>query len=84
MKKLIASILCLTIAMSLAACSKKAPETTSAGNAETTVQTTATAPSAEPSATVTTVYNPASEFVKERIEKLKCKSYDDDDEDGEY
>jgi hypothetical protein len=84
MKKLIASVLCLTIAMSLAACSKKAPETTSAGNAETTVQTTATAPSAEPSATETTVYNPASEFVKERIEKFTLKSYDDDDEDGVY
>ena len=81
MKKLIASVLCLTIAMSLAACSKKAPEATSSGINGTTVQTTATAPSAEPSATETTVYNPASEFVKERTERFFFKG--EVDEDGE-
>ncbi|MBR3081469.1 MAG: hypothetical protein IKH06_01305 [Clostridiales bacterium] len=81
MKKLIASVLCLTIAMSLAACSKKAPEATSSGINVTMVQTTATAPSAEPSATETTVYNPASEFVKERTERFFFKG--EVDEDGE-
>ncbi|MCR5339769.1 MAG: hypothetical protein K6E60_00325 [Saccharofermentans sp.] len=85
MKKFIASVLCLTIAMSLAACSKKAPEQTTTVAAATTETTAAPANApTEPSSTATTVNNPASEFVKERIEKFTLKSYDDADEDGVY
>ena len=84
MKKFLAAALCVTIAMSFMACSKKAPEQSETIKpSEATVEVSKKVDT-EPSATVTTVYNPASEFVKERIEKLKCKSYDDDDEDGEY
>ena len=84
MKKFLAAALCVTIAMSFMACSRKAPEQSETIKPSEATVEVSKKENTEPSATVTTVYNPASEFVKERIEKLKCKSYDDDDEDGEY
>ena len=77
MKKLLASVLCLTFAMSFSACnSKKEPEKSAfaiseitSKNAAETPETTSTEPSA--SATGTTVYNPAFEFVKEEVKKAK-------------
>ena len=84
MKKFLASVLCVTIAMSLAACSTKQPEQTISSSSETTSETsaeTSVTASTEPSATASAVNNPASEFVKDRIEKVPDP--DRVDEDGE-
>ena len=83
MKKLLASVLCLTMIMSLAACnSKKQPEETTIAKAasETTITASAAA-SAEPSATETTFNNPAMEYIKDRVEKIVVPG--ETDEDGE-
>ena len=80
MKKLIATALICTMLFSLAACSKK-PEQTTTAAAETTAQTSAAAPT-EPSAsaTETTAFvNPASEYVKDRIEKLITPAFKDEE-----
>lgn len=79
MKKFLASVLCITLAMSFAACSKK-PEQTTTVAAETTAQTSAAAPT-EPSSTATTVNNPASEFIKTKVDKITVAG--EVDEDGE-
>ena len=81
MKKVLASVLCLTIAMSLMACNKKEPA--QSGTIQPSGATVAASEedSTKPSATVTTVYNPASEFVKERTERFFFKG--EVDEDGE-
>ena len=75
MKKLIATLLCLTMAMSLASCSKKDPEETSEQNEtsvfETEVPLTQTAEPAE------TTSNLASDFVKCKTEKIAFGEEDD-------
>ncbi|MBR5182078.1 MAG: hypothetical protein IKW88_07475 [Clostridiales bacterium] len=85
MKKLLASVLCLTMVMSLAACNSKKPEQTTTAVTETTAETSEPA-STEPSAsaTETTVKtNPALEYVKDRVEKLSAfKIEDEDDEEA--
>ena len=83
MKKLLASVLCLTMIMSLAACNSKKPEQTTTAVTETTAQTSEPA-STEPSAsaTETTAYvNPALEYVKDRVEKLSAFKIVDEDGD---
>ena len=66
MKKIIATVLCITTVMSFAACNKKKVETVVTGSSsQVTNETYAPVPSA------TTVANPASEFVKDRIEKFR-------------
>ena len=47
MKKLLASVLCLTFAMSFAACNSRKPEQTIPENSETTVQVTETTEATE-------------------------------------
>ena len=89
MKKLVATILCLTMAMSLAACNKKPGQSTAvvsnttAQQSEIPEDSEPSEPSeedpTEPSATATTVYNPASEFVKVRIEKVPQPGRVDED-----
>ena len=81
MKKFLATALCVTIAMSLMACSKKEPsQGGTVQPSEATVEVDKKTGS-DPSATVTTVYNPASEFVKDKVEKFTIKG--EVDEDGE-
>ena len=86
MKKLVATILCLTMAMSLAACNKKPGQSTAVVSNTTAQQSEIPEDSepseedpTEPSATATTVYNPASEFVKVRIEKVPQPGRVDED-----
>ena len=84
MKKIVATTLACAMMFSLAACSGKQPEQTTATVSETTAETTATAETSEtaqtePSATATTVYNPASEFVKDRTEKVPDPNRVDED-----
>ena len=82
MKKIVATTLACAMMFSLAACSGKQPEQTTATVSETTAETTAeTSETAqtEPSATATTVYNPASEFVKDRTEKVPDPNRVDED-----
>ena len=75
MKKLIATLLCLTMAMSLASCSRKGPEQTSEKNEpgvfETEVPLTQTAEPAE------TTSNLAADFVKGKTEKIAFGEEDD-------
>ena len=79
MKKILATILCITTVMSFAACNKKKVETVVSGTITKSVnETYAPVPSA------TTVANPASEFVKDRIEKFKVVDEDNDEEELEY
>jgi len=82
MKKLLASVLCLTMIMSLAACNSKKPEQTTAAVSGTTAATSAPA-STEPSASAETTVqtNPAMEFIKDRVEKFVVPG--ETDEDGE-
>lgn len=81
MKKFLASVLCITIAMSLAACSKKAPDQTG------TVQPTEKPIEAseefhtQPSATASTIANPAFEFIKTKVDRITVAG--EVDEDGE-
>lgn len=81
MKKFLASVLCITIAMSLAACSKKAPDQTG------TVQPTEKPIEAseefhtQPSATASTIANPAFEFIKTKVDRITVAG--EADEDGE-
>ena len=81
MKKFLASVLCITLAMSFAACSKKPEQsTTVAATAETTAAAAAAPTEPSASATETTAFvNPASEFVKDRIEKLTVPAFTDED-----
>lgn len=79
MKKIIATIFSITIVMSLAACNKKTPDP-AGSKPGVTAQTFATI--TEPSATATTVYNPASEYVKDKVEKVKL-TFEGDPEEGE-
>jgi hypothetical protein len=79
MKKILATILCITTVMSFAACNKKKVETQVSGSSsQVTNETYAPVPSE------TTVANPASEFVKDRIEKFKVVDEDNDEEELEY
>ena len=81
MKKFLASVLCITIAMSLAACSKKAPEQTGTVQpTDITVETSGKAVT-EPSATVSTIANPAYEFIKTKVDRITVAG--EVDEDGE-
>lgn len=81
MKKFLASVLCITIAISLAACSKKAPDQTG------TVQSTEKPIEAseefhtQPSATASTIANPAFEFIKTKVDRITVAG--EADEDGE-
>ena len=83
MKKFFTAILSAAIVMSLAACSNKAPAQTTAAVSETTISASAApsaAPSADPSAAETTAKpNPASEYVKDRVEKLTIPGFTDED-----
>ena len=84
MKKIITTALICAMLFSLAACNKKQSEQTTAMISEPTAETTATAETSEtaqtePSATATTVYNPASEFVKDRTEKVPDPNRVDED-----
>ena len=74
MKKLVATILCLTIAMSLAACSKKAPEETSMSEPNV-VETEVPLP--ETTRPSETTANLASDLVKSKLEKLSVGEEDD-------
>ena len=83
MKKFLASVLCITIAMSLAACSKKAPEQTGTVQpTDITVETSGKAVT-EPSATVSTIANPAYEFIKTKVDRLTGAGEVDEDGDKE-
>jgi len=82
MKKVIAAILSITMVMSLASCSKKTQGSSTAAPGATVNETFDTAPS-ESSGTVETVANPASEFVKDRVEKAKV-SDEGEEEEVEY
>lgn len=83
MKKFLASVLCITIAMSLAACSKKAPDQTG------TVQPTEKPIEAseefhtQPSATASTIANPAFEFIKTKVDRITVAGEVDEDGDKE-
>ncbi|MCR5489890.1 MAG: hypothetical protein K6F03_07480, partial [Saccharofermentans sp.] len=85
MKKLISTTLACAMMISLAACSGKQPEQTTATVSETTAETTATAETSEtaqtePSATGETAKpNPAAEFVKDRTEKVPDPNRVDED-----
>lgn len=81
MKKLLASILCITILMSLAACnSNKQPgQTTAAAISGTTAETSAAA-SSEPSAETTVKTNPALEYVKDNVVNFTIKGEYDEEE----
>ena len=83
MKKIVATALICTMLFSLAACSgKKAPEQTTTVAAATTETTAAPANApTEPSSTATTVNNPASEFIKTKVDKITVAG--EVDEDGE-
>lgn len=79
MKKFLASVLCITIAMSLAACSKKAPEQTGTVQpTDITVETSGKAVT-EPSATVSTIANPAFEFIKTKVDRITVAGEVDED-----
>ena len=79
MKKFLASVLCITIAMSLAACSKKAPEQTGTVQpTDITVETSGKAVT-EPSATVSTIANPAYEFIKTKVDRITVAGEVDED-----
>ena len=83
MKKFLASVLCITIAMSLAACSKKAPEQTGTVQpTDITVETSGKAVT-EPSATVSTIANPAYEFIKTKVDRITVAGEVDEDGDKE-
>lgn len=83
MKKFLASVLCITIAMSLAACSKKAPEQTGTVQpTDITVETSGKAVT-EPSATVSTIANPAFEFIKTKVDRITVAGEVDEDGDKE-
>ena len=81
MKKLIATILCLTMAMSLAACSKKAPEQN--GPDESGVSKTepdvfeTEVPLTEPTKPAETTANHASDFIKGKSEIFAYGEEDD-------
>ena len=79
MKKILATLLCITTVMSLAACNKKTEPT----GETTAIVTFESFPkvSGEASATAATVANPASEFVKDKVEKVKL-AFEADPEDG--
>ena len=80
MKKIIATALACAMMFSLAACSKK-PEQTSSGVNGTTAQTSAVSP-ADPSASAAETaafVNPASEYVRDRAEKLTTPAFKDED-----
>lgn len=81
MKKFLASVLCITIAMSLAACSKKAPDQT--GTVQPTEKTVEASENSAtvPSATVSTIANPAFEFIKTKVDRITVAG--EVDEDGE-
>ena len=83
MKKFLASVLCITIAMSLAACSKKAPEQTETVQpTDITVETSGKAVT-EPSATVSTIANPAFEYIKTKVDRITVAGEVDEDGDKE-
>ena len=83
MKKFLASVLCITIAMSLAACSKKAPDQTGTVQpTDITVETSGKAVT-EPSATVSTIANPAYEFIKTKVDRITVAGEVDEDGDKE-
>ena len=75
MKKLIASILCLTMAMSLASCSKKAPEDTTEQTEPNVFETEM--PLTEPTKPAETTANLAADFVKCKSEKFAYGEEDD-------
>jgi len=81
MKRFLASVLCITIAMSLAACNKKAPDQT--GTVQPTEKTVEASEKTvtEPSATVSTIANPAFEFIKTKVDRITVAG--EVDEDGE-
>ena len=78
MKKILAVILSMTIVMSFTACSGK-EEPAPTGSVQT-VRTEDITEETEPSAT-SSVNNPASEYVKDTVYKLKI-TYEPDPEDG--
>lgn len=80
MKKFLASVLCITFAMSLAACSKKAPEpSVSVSISESTTETSVAAET-EPSATTTPAKpNPALEYVKDKVVNFTVKGVSDEE-----
>ncbi|MBR3081471.1 MAG: hypothetical protein IKH06_01315 [Clostridiales bacterium] len=75
MKKLIATLLCLTMAMSLASCSRKAPEQTSEKNEPGVYETEV--PLTEPTQPAETTSNLAADFVKCKTEKIAFGEEDD-------
>ena len=81
MKKILAVILSMTIFMSLTACSgKEEPALTGSIH---TLRTEERTDETEPSAT-TSVHNPASEYVKDKVNKVKITyEPDPEDDDGE-
>ncbi|MBO4449401.1 MAG: hypothetical protein J5777_02335 [Clostridiales bacterium] len=88
MKKLLASILSMAIVMSLSACNGKQQvpaATDSTGTnikASETIEASQVVIPTEPSATQSTAYNPASEYVKDECQYIKFfdESYDADEE----
>lgn len=83
MKKLLASVLCIATVMSLAACGSKKPvQITAAAPSETTTAAVAAPASSEKKDTPaieTQKPNPASEYVKDRVEKLTINGFTDED-----
>ena len=96
MKKLLASVLSLTLVMSLAACSSaKEPEqtteitttttTTEATTTETSETTTESKAEETSETTIEKKTNPASAYIEEKIEKAEMKDWEDNGfEDGEF
>ena len=85
MKRIVASLLCITTVISLAACGKKNPDQTGLQPSESFAETSDAEP-ADPSASApasqTSIVNPAAEYVKDRVEKLTVV-FEADPEEGE-
>lgn len=80
MKKIIATILCITTVISLAACSKKTEPTGTTGTVAP-MESFHTLPG-ESSAPAATIANPAFDYIKDKVEKLKL-AFEADPESGE-
>ena len=80
MKKLLASVLCIATVMSLAACNSRKPaQATAAAPSETTAAAPASSEKKDAPAEKTQKPNPASEYVKDRVEKLTVPGFTDED-----
>ena len=82
MKKFLAAMLCVTTIMSLTACGKKEPGQTDSPNPTASLEESFETVPDGSSTPTTTIANPASEYVKDKVEKIKL-IFEADPEEGD-